>query len=140
MLKVTCWCGVSCVIALWCYPAWDTCETFSAVIFNFGMDKAKTKANTIIHKTKLVHLHSKLIHWTNYVPWVDFFYWNFRTNGLRTLSTQSEQKFGKRPQITIKSKYSKHVLYLGASWSTSNAWLHHRALVVKPERGQNMTP
>ena len=36
------------------------------------MKKAQTKANTIIQKSKIVHLHSKFIQWTNYVLWVDF--------------------------------------------------------------------
>ena len=113
MLKVTCWCRFSCMTVLWCCPAWDVWETSSVLIFTFRMKRAQTQANTMIQKSKLVHLQTKFIHWTTYVYWGGFFYCHFCANGLRALATERIFFFGKRPKFTMKSEPSRQVLNYG---------------------------
>ena len=47
-------------------------DTFSL----WDKKKSKTKANTIIQKSKLVSFHSKFILWASSGLWVDFSYYN----------------------------------------------------------------
>ena len=145
MLKVTYWCRLSCMRALWCYPAWDPQESLLVLIFNLGRKKAKTKANAIIQMSNLVHLYSKFIQWTNYVLWEDFF-----TAILVQMASEhlllNEKKIGKRTKFAIKSKPPRPVLSYGERLKVYLMYgcILQSSVVLsfgcKTRRSQKMTP
>ena len=137
MLKVVNWCRFSCMKALWYYPVWDIWESLLVLIFILWRKKAKTKANTINQKSKLVHLHSKFIQWSTYVFWVDFFYCHFSINGLRTLATEwifffeKSQNLPLSPNLQDQSKIIASVLKYSQCMFVYYNLVLLRALVAK---------
>ena len=140
MLKVTCWCRFSCMTVLWCCPAWDVWETSSDLIFTFRMKRAQTQANTMIQKSKLVHLQPKFIHWTTYVYWGDFFYCHFCANGLRALATERILFLEKGQNLPWSPNPQDKCLIMGSVLKYIQCMVEYYilvqpgALVVKPGR------